>query len=284
VTASPICNRPFFSKIHSPRHVATMGAEFSAPRPGTELLVIGGGLPRTGTASFSAALEILLGGPVHHGGTQVIRGPPANICGWIRLLTHWPPKTDGDRAVVTAELRAHLDGYAAAVDTPMPQLVPELMELYPDAKVICTTRDPAAWEKSIAMLASAASVKLLNVILLPLPTMRHWLRFNDGLRAMWGHRYEERQPFTTKTYHDHIAWIKEIVPADRLVFFDCRDGWEPLCKALRKEVPNVPFPRINDSEAIDRIVKEIVMKGLLRWAGLLAGVGVVMSAYYLQWK
>lgn len=35
--------------------------------------VIGLGLPRTGTSSFTRALEILLESPVYHGGTQTLR-------------------------------------------------------------------------------------------------------------------------------------------------------------------------------------------------------------------
>jgi hypothetical protein len=50
-----------------------MGQKVSVPKAGAEIQVIGAGLPRTGTASFSAALEILLDGPTYHGGTQISR-------------------------------------------------------------------------------------------------------------------------------------------------------------------------------------------------------------------
>lgn len=52
-----------------------MGQQYSAPVPGTKLQVIGAGLPRTGTVSFSRALEILLDGPVYHDGTNITLGP-----------------------------------------------------------------------------------------------------------------------------------------------------------------------------------------------------------------
>jgi hypothetical protein len=52
----------------------TMGNQLSAPKPGTEFQVIGAGLSRTGTASFSKALRILLDRLVYHGGTQTTLG------------------------------------------------------------------------------------------------------------------------------------------------------------------------------------------------------------------
>jgi len=73
-----------------------MGNQASAPVPGTTLQVFGAGWSRTGTASLSAALEILLDGPVYHCGTQVTLGPPHEIRSWIKLLDHWPPQDAAD--------------------------------------------------------------------------------------------------------------------------------------------------------------------------------------------
>ena len=56
-----------------------MGQQASVPKPGTQIQVIGAGLPRTGTTSFSRSLEILLNGPVYHVGTQTTLGPEVHI-------------------------------------------------------------------------------------------------------------------------------------------------------------------------------------------------------------
>jgi hypothetical protein len=37
--------------------------------------------------------------------------------------------------------------------------------------------------------------------------------------------------------------VKAHVPADRLLVWDVREGWEPLCKFLQVPVPDKPFPR-----------------------------------------
>lgn len=260
-----------------------MGNQPSVPKPGTELQVIGAGFARTGTSSFSEALRILLDGPVYHGGTQTTRGPAAEIRSWIKLLSHWPPRSDVDKKVVQDIIRRRPDGFAAATDAPAFFLVPELLELYPDAMVICTVRDPAEWQRSMAGVVAAATMWFLRVVLLPLPTMRHFVAYVDVLREALLYRFGEREPFTTATYHRHIAWLKETVPADKLVFFDVKDRWVPLCKALGKEVPkDIPFPRINDAEATDKLARTMVTQGLVRWAGTLATVGAAAVGYWFM--
>lgn len=76
-----------------------MGNQPSIPNPGTKFQVIGAGLSRTGTASFSEALRILLDGPVYHGGTQTTLGKPVEIKSWIKLLSHWPPVKQNDTEI-----------------------------------------------------------------------------------------------------------------------------------------------------------------------------------------
>ena len=61
-------------------------------------------------------------------------------------------------------------------DAPCNGLVPELLELYPDAVVICTVRDPDAWVASMATVANAATLWFLGVVLFWIPGMRHFPR------------------------------------------------------------------------------------------------------------
>jgi hypothetical protein len=260
-----------------------MGAELSRPKPGTDLQVIGAGLSRTGTASFSEALRILLDGPVFHGGTQLSTGlsDVKEMRSWIKLLEHSPPHKN-DRDVVRGILKSQLDGYAACTDAPPAQQVVELMELYPKAIVICTVRDAKAWEKSIKSISGVALQGFLRFILFPIPSMRPFPRFVDLLKDQWNHLYGEVPPMTTKTYDAHIEWLKKVVPKEKLFFFDVRDGWGPLCKALGKDVPkDVPFPRINDGKAIEEISKKLVMQGLTRWAMIFATAGVAVAGYWI---
>ena len=263
-----------------------MGQQASVAKPGVKLQVIGAGLSRTGTASFSRALEIILSGPVYHGGTQFTLGPEIEIKSWIEVLSHWPARNDSEKRLILDLMAGRLDGYAATSDAPASGflgLVPELMELYPDAKVICTVRDAESWAKSVEGLSNAATMWFLRFVLFPLPSLRFFVDYIDLLRDAWIRFYGESEPLTVQTYNRHINWLKEIVPADRLVFFDVKDGWEPLCKALGKEVPDgIAFPRINDGEAMDRFASKHVRRGLIRWAGIATVGFIVISVMIMQ--
>ncbi|KAE8413371.1 NAD dependent epimerase/dehydratase [Aspergillus pseudocaelatus] len=254
-----------------------MGQKASTPQKGTKLQVIGAGLSRTGTASFSSALNILLQGPVYHGGTQVTMGPPSEIKSWISIMQNCLTGAPQDREEALTLLEETLDGYAAITDAPGTQLVPELLELYPDAMVICTVRDPDAWVKSYAQVRHLATLWYLSAVLLPLPGMRYFVKwisyFPKQQRRVYG-----KLESTVDIYHRHIAWLKEVVPEDRLVFFDVREGWEPLCKALGKDVPkDIAFPCINDGQAIDAVAKYHIRRGLTRWAAFVAVIGAITT-------
>jgi hypothetical protein len=254
-----------------------MGQKASVPQPGVRFQVIGAGLSRTGTASFSAALEILLDGPVYHGGTQITMGPPTEIKSWIQILQYWLHGKGADRSKMMNLMRRRLDGFVAVTDAPCSQLFEELLEMHPDAKVICTTRDPVSWEKSISQIQHVSLLWFLRGVLLPLKGMRHFVHYISLLEKQWLNLYGIKSLDRT-TYDKHIAWLKEVVPEDRLVFYDIKDGWEPLCKALGKEVPkDEPFPRINDGDAIDQTARYHIRRGLTRWAAILGVVGVAVA-------
>ncbi len=73
--------------------------------PATNLRVIGAGMSRTGTASFSAALSILRDGPVYHGGEALFLREEAHLKNWIRILRYTPCRSPADERIVTAGVR-----------------------------------------------------------------------------------------------------------------------------------------------------------------------------------
>ncbi|KFA67280.1 hypothetical protein S40285_08643 [Stachybotrys chlorohalonatus IBT 40285] len=259
-----------------------MGQQYSHPQPGVRLKVIGPGLSRTGTASFSRALEILLDAPVYHGGTQAILGPESEIKAWLELLSQWPPQSPSAAAKSMAILRRITEGYAAITDAPSYGLVQELMTLYPDAKVICTVRDVESWEKSMDTIQSVMDFKFLRLALFLVPTSRLVPAFLQGLDRQWNHLFQNI-PFPIRNhYNHHIKWLRENVPKERLVFFNVKDGWEPLCQVLDLPVPEgIPFPRINDSKAISDLTQREVRRGLQRWAFIIIIIlGIIL--FYLR--
>ncbi|KAM0327701.1 hypothetical protein ACHAQA_005996 [Verticillium albo-atrum] len=255
-----------------------MGQQYSQPRPGTKLRVIGAGLPRTGTTSFGRALEILLDGPVYHCGTQLTLGPETDIKTWIQVLSQFPPKDRSMRIANIDHVKRLTEGFAAITDSPACSLVPELMEAHPDAVVLCTVRDVDGWVKSMDRVANVAVQWFLRFALYLLPSLRFFPDYINVLREQFVSMYGESEPLTRKTYDTHIAWLKEVVPPEKLVFVDVRDGWGPICRALDLPVPqDVPFPRINDGEAAEAFARKHVGRGLLRWATVL-GTGAAIVA------
>jgi hypothetical protein len=49
--------------------------------------------------------------------------------------------------------------------------------------------------------------------------------------------------------------VQERVPREKLLVFDVREGWEPLCRFLGVPAPDSPFPHLNDTQAFNDRVK-----------------------------
>ena len=68
--------------------------------------------------------------------------------------------------------------------------------------------------------------------------------FNAGLFERWpGHDAE----YLGKAFVRRNDELKAALPAERLLVWSAKDGWEPLCEFLEVPVPDQPFPQINDS-------------------------------------
>ena len=59
----------------------------------------------------------------------------------------------------------------------------------------------------------------------------------------WENRHKLKQGFI-----DHNEKIRKLVPREKLLEFRVQEGWEPLCKFLGKDVPDVPYPRLNEGD------------------------------------
>lgn len=198
------------------------------------------------------------------------------------MFRHTPIKNEEDKKFVHSEIKSLMDGFVGCTDLPGNACVEELMEIYPDSVVICTVRDPAKWWESIRPIVENANLTVLGWILMPVPRFRWFRAYHDALdEGNFGvaHFKEgERKMPSKDTYERHIAYLKKVVPKDRLFFFDVRDGWEPLCQILGVPVPkDKPFPRLNDAVAVESIMKSGIKQGLATWAGL--GVTAVAGLY-----
>ena len=57
---------------------------------------------------------------------------------------------------------------------------------------------------------------------------------------------------------EHNAYVKSVTPPERFHMMELSEGWAPLCKILNKPVPDEPFPRANDAEAVEGVNADIL--------------------------
>lgn len=265
-----------------------MGQHTSRPLdPSRQIQVIGAGMSRTGTVSFGLALERLLDGPVYHGGEAIVLREESHVRKWIDILRRTPCRNEGDRAYVKEGLREQLKGYVAVTDSPPINFVQELMELYPDAKVIATTRDPDDWWRSMEPVVRNSKMGFLGFAFYWLPTMRWFTTYVAAAEeGRYGELYfrEGNRTCVRETYGYHMDYLRRVVPREKLVTYSVKDGWGPLCEVLRKEVPDEPFPRANDSQVVEELFGRMVRQGLLRWVwfGGVVAVGLGVLLYYFR--
>ncbi|KAL3422347.1 nad dependent epimerase dehydratase [Phlyctema vagabunda] len=157
---------PLQSSLHAPADTSR------------SIQVIGAGFSRTGTASFTLAVERLLGGPVCHGGSASVLREEGFIKGWVTTTN---PELDDE--AVKANLKKLLAGYVGVTDNPCAMFVKELVEMYPDAKVICTTRDPESWYRSIQGIVDQANLGWMDVCFSIIPTLRFIGAWRRGMKA-----------------------------------------------------------------------------------------------------
>ena len=71
--------------------------------------------------------------------------------------------------------------------------------------------------------------------------------------------------------------MKKTVPQEKLLIFNVKDGWEPLCNFLELPIPEEPFPNSNDSEKMKRTIKIIKIAAYCLVFGLVPAVLVIFS-------
>jgi hypothetical protein len=232
--------------------------------------VIGVGFGRTGTASLKVALERLGAGPCYHMSDVIAR--PERARAWIAAATDQPPAWE--------EI---FDGFASTVDWPGAAFWEELVEAYPEAKVILTVRDPQrwydsaestifrAWRRARSPLARSL-VRLSSVRNPAMPDFRAMTEAIISQRVFDGR--EGDRAYATGVFEQHISDVQKVVPSERLLIFEVTQGWQPLCDFLGAPVPDEPFPRINDATEFNR--RQVAARR--RMLGSVAAVAGVAAA------
>ena len=148
-------------------------------------------------------------------------------------------------------------GYQSALDWPVAAYYRDLMNVYPQAKVILTVRDPDRWRRSIMTTFYQAQRTFVVRITQALPTLHQFLIAMDN--TLWQEIFQNRledKHHAIQIFKKHIEEVKRVVPADRLLIFDARQGWEPLCSFLNVPVPvGQPYPHKHKGNLVRNVLK-----------------------------
>ncbi|KAH9894704.1 hypothetical protein F4778DRAFT_287783 [Xylariomycetidae sp. FL2044] len=243
-----------------------MGQGPSLPGPPeTKFRVIGAGMSRTGTKTLNEALTILLKGPVHDSGIQSLGGPVSQMSTWLQIMELAPKRRSfSDQKKLDWLIADVLDGYVATMDCPAATLTPEIMSVYPDALVVATTRDPKSWWRSMEHMNSMMTTWYLPLIVLWLHKSQVYGIWRERFRQIMVWRYDQER-IEQDTLAKHEAHLREVVPPEKLFWYQVSEGWEPLCKILDLPVPDVPFPHNNSKVDAQKIFRGYVVAGLISW-------------------
>jgi hypothetical protein len=214
------------------------------------LKVVGAGFGRTGTLSLKIALERLGVGPCYHMAEVFPR--PQHVAMWHRLA--FEHQIDWDEL---------FRGFHATVDWPSARWWREIAAHFPDAKVLLSVRDPEAWYKSMSdtiyqPLKEPAPDDAPEIVRLQSEMVRKAI-----LAETFDNRFEDKA-HAIDVFKRHSQEVRDTIDPARLLTFDVREGWEPLCRFLEVPIPDEPFPRLNDTaatQAMIQMMRESMRKG-----------------------
>ena len=198
------------------------------------LRLLGAGFGRTGTSSTKLALEMLGWGPCHH--MHEIRDHPEQ-------LSYWNSATRGE----PMDWDSVFKGYVSQIDWPGARYWRQLVSHFPEAKVLLTYRDPEEWYRSLSQtIIPSASIGRLADPNLHTRAMAEMV-YQTVHQQVFKGRIEERD-YAIGVYLDHIREVQAAMPANRILTYDVKDGWQPLCAFLGMPVPDHPFPHKNTKD------------------------------------
>lgn len=208
------------------------------------LKIIGTGQGRTGTTSLKLALEQLGFGKCYHM-FELLETP--------EQISYFKKAENGE----PVDWDTLFTGYVSAVDYPVVRYYKQLLAAYPEAMVIHTTRDPESWYNSALktifwaskptlgnMLMMMIRAPFSSIIRRRLPV----LKFNGKLvDTIYGKDLQNKAAVIEK-FNAFNTEVLNTVPKNRLLVYDVKQGWAPLCNFLHVPIPPEPFPQSNSTD------------------------------------
>ena len=151
-------------------------------------------------------------------------------------------------------------GFQATCDLPTALYYEQIMEEFPEAKFILTTRSNSEeWFRSWDTLTKSITqpARFGNIVPAVRPVMIYlrWLFATVNKDPMYlSAPYplpNQQKEASIASYEEHNRKVRELIPQDRLLEYSVKEGWEPLCKFLELEsCPTTPFPKTNSARSV----------------------------------
>ncbi|RFU26964.1 hypothetical protein B7463_g9364, partial [Scytalidium lignicola] len=185
------------------------------------------GMCRTGTQSLADGLNLLGYESIYHMREVHKNGHDEY---WMRALeVHF---NGTEKPFGRKEFDEFLGGFSGISDIPAAIFVEELMDAYPEAKIILTTRDEDKWFESMkSTIWHAETISPLG------QRMRKY---------MWSENPEKRGKVI---FREHNQKVRDAASrrGRAVLEYEVKQGWEPLCKFLGRDIPpGLEFPQSDD--------------------------------------
>ncbi len=191
--------------------------------------VIGVGFGRTGTTSIQRALEGL--GYHAYNFEAVMQN---------EQFSAWREANEG-----RPDWQEIFRGYDATISWPACFFYEVLYEAYPDAKFILTTRDSERWAESVSRsMKHFPKLKAFRFV----TRVRAMLELMDTLIVPKFGSLNPSKAHLIELLAEHNRAVQAFVPSEKLLVYEVKDGWAPLCDFLGQPVPDTPFPFENQGE------------------------------------
>ncbi|XP_078344961.1 uncharacterized protein LOC144630478 [Oculina patagonica] len=226
--------------------------------------VICAGMPKTGTKSITKALG--------HLGFTVFDWEEQTF----DFLDHWVSVFQNG---VKPDVMRVYQNADAAVDISGTFFFEEIVEVFPDCKVILSVREEDPWVKSVVNQIETTYAQRYHKMSLLSPTARkmHYV-LDSCIDAAFGSHNPKSTYVFRKRYRAHNHRVKSTVPADKLLVYNVTQGWKPLCDFLGCKVPTIPFPHENVKAEVCYKALEMSRSGRQRKKEMQRGVMVICSA------
>jgi hypothetical protein len=143
--------------------------------------------------------------------------------------------------------------YDALLDIPACLFWDDFNRLYPEVKIILTTRSADSWFKSVhnTIIPWLQKPSLSILQYFERNRLGPELRMvKMAYKVICNNDYSNN--FAKRCFLEHNDRVRKGVRPDKFLELQLGDGWEPLCAFLGVPVPEIPYPRVNNTSEFNQ--------------------------------